>query len=245
VVVVQGTDTLEETAFALDLLAPGDRPVVVTGAMRAASDEGYEGPVNLRAAVRVAAHPGAVGQGGLVVLDGRILPADDATKTHTTAYETFQALNSGPLGTVDERGVRFTARRVGRRVLPRVPEHAAEPVPLVTATLGDDGRTARLLHEAGLRGLVVAATGTGNTHPGLLDAAREVMAAGHPVVLSTRAHAGPVKPAYAFPGGGADWARSGAILAGSLPALKARVLLALALGAGVEGEDLRGLFDPR
>ena len=94
-VVVQGTDTIEETAFALDLLVPGSKPVVVTGSMRSADDDGYEGPANLRDAVRVAAAPEARHLGALVVLAGTILAGDDAIKGHTSAYTAFRSANEG------------------------------------------------------------------------------------------------------------------------------------------------------
>jgi L-asparaginase len=115
----------------------------------------------------------------------------------------------------------------------------------VTAALDTDGRLVDLAVAGGARGVVVAATGAGNTHPDLLRAAVEAISAGIPVVLASRTGAGRVAPIYAFPGGGAQWARSGAILAGTLPPVKARVALALGLGAGLEREGLaRLLADP-
>ena len=181
-------------------------------------------------------------RGALVVMAGAILPADDATKTHTDAYAAFEAPDRGPLGTVAEDGVYLAARRARRVLLPELPDGAAEPVILVTAVVAMDGSLVRLALGAGARGVVVAATGAGNTAPDLLDACREAMAAGVPVVLTTRCIAGRARPAYAFPGGGADWVRAGAILAGWLKGAKARIALALALGAGLEGERLRRLF---
>ncbi len=244
-VVVQGTDTIEETAFALDLLTVGAKPVVVTGAMRNADEDGYEGPVNLRAAVRAAAAPAMRDQGACVVMDGRILPADEATKTHTHAYDTFQALNSGPLGNVVGDELYLARRRAGRRIIASIPETAGEPVAIVTAAIGTDGAAVRLLHAAGTRGFVIAATGAGNTHPDLLDACRAAMAEGLPVVLTTRAPSGRARASYGFPGGGVAWQRAGAIFAGYLGAPKARIALALGLGAGLDDAGLRALFaDP-
>jgi L-asparaginase len=97
----------------------------------------------------------------------------------------------------------------------------------------------------GLEGLVVEATGSGNTSAGLLDAAARTMAAGIPVVLTTRCPAGRAGTAYAFPGGGATWVRAGALLAGYLGGPKARVAVALALGAGLDRVSMERLFaDP-
>ncbi|MGZ3632008.1 MAG: asparaginase [Candidatus Limnocylindrales bacterium] len=241
-VVVQGTDVIDETAFAFDLLVPGHKPVVVTGAMRNAGEDGYEGPLNLRAAVRCAAAPDLRGQGALVVLGGRILPADDALKVHTTAYAAFEAPNDGPLGAVTDEAVHVTRQRLGRRALAPLPDRAAEPIPLLTAHIASDGALLRLAQRDGARGFVVAATGSGNTHPDLLAAAREAMAAGTPVALASRCGAGGVRPAYGFPGGSLTWARAGALLAGTLSGPKARIALALGLGAGLDEPGLRALL---
>jgi L-asparaginase len=244
-VLVQGTDSIEETAFCLDLVHRSSKPLVVTGAMRNAAQDGYDGPDNMRGAVRCAASPALRDQGVLVVLAGGILPADDAVKSHTERYDTFQALNLGPLGAVTQGNVVVTSRRARRRRLDPVPAHAAEPVALVTAVLGGDGREIRSAVQGGARGIVVAATGAGNTPEDMRQAAIDAMGAGVPVVLTTRSPSGRVRPAYGFPGGGAAWERAGAILAGYLGGPKARVALALGLGAGLDDAGLRRLFaDP-
>ena len=250
-VVVQGTDVMEETAFAYDLLVDSSKPVVVVGAMRSAGDPGYEGPANLRDAVRAAAAPELAGQGTVVVMGGAILPADDVVKTHTDSYDTFRAVNLGPLGHVTPAGVELGRSRINRRVLPRLPMAAAEPVPLITVTVAMDGSLVRAavgLGAGGIgagtsaAGLVVAATGSGNTHPDVLVAATEAMAAGIPVVLATRCLAGRASAGYGFPGGGAQWIAAGAIPAGFLGGPKARIALALGLGAGLDDAGLRRLF---
>jgi L-asparaginase len=241
-VVVQGTDTIEETAFAFDLLVGTEKPVVVVGAMRAASDDGYDGPANLRDAIRAAGHEALRGQGTVVVMGRRILPADDARKVHTHAYDAFDAPNFGALGRIVGDDVVVRARRSARRRLPAIPAAAAEPIALVTAVVAMDGSPLRMAVAGGARGAVVAATGAGNTDADLLEAAREAMAAGVPVVLATRAGAGRVTPTYAFPGGGATWERAGAISAAHLAPTKARIALALGLGAGLDQAGLRRLF---
>ena len=241
-VVVQGTDTIEETAFALDLLVRGRKPVVFTGAMRNAEEDGYDGPSNIRDAVRCAASDELRDQGTVVVMAGSVLPADDATKTHTDAYAAFEALNEGPLGSISAGRLIVRRRRTRRRQLATVPEAAAEPIVLLTAVIGMDARLVDLARDAGARGFVIPATGAGNTDPGLLDACRRAIADDIPVVLTTRAPAGRVRPAYGFPGGGASWERAGAIFAGYLGGPKARVALALGLGAGLDRAGLAELF---
>lgn len=230
-VVVQGTDTMEETAFAFDLLVDSDKPVVVTGAMRNAGDPAWDGAANLAGAVGVAASERWRGAGTLVAMGGDVLPADDATKLDSQADDAFGAPNAGPLGV-----------RGARRRLEHIPESAAEPVYLVTATVGLDGASMRALGGLAPRALVVAATGAGNTHPDLLAAAREQMGAGIPVALTSRCVAGGVAPAYGFPGGGADWLAAGAIDCGRLSGTKARVALALGLGCGLDLAQLRSLL---
>lgn len=247
VVVVQGTDTIEETAFAWDLLHAGPAPVVVTGAMRASHEPGYDGPVNLRDAVAVAAHASARDIGVVVTLAGTIEPADDVQKTHTTALDTFRSPNHGRLGTVGEgsRIVLERSRGPRRRVAVDDAARMRERVHLITAGIASDGTLLDAAVATGADGIVVAATGSGNTSPGLLTAAERAIQAGIPVVLASRCPAGAVGAAYAFPGGSATWVRIGAIQAGTLCAAKARVALVLGLSAGLGREGLVDLLaDP-
>src|SRR5687767_13619767 len=131
-VVVQGTDVIEETAFAWDLLPLPPKPLVVVGAMRSASQDGYDGPENLRGAVLAAADPALAGQGVVVAMAGELHAADDVRKTHTHALDTFQSPNAGRLGTVTDAGVTLDRERTPVR-LPRIPDAAALPVPLLMA----------------------------------------------------------------------------------------------------------------
>ena len=238
VVVVQGTDVLEETAFFWDLVLDGRTPVVVTGAMRSASEDGYDGPRNLRDAVVAASSTSLGGEGVLVCLAGSVHAADDVTKT--LALDTFQSLNDGPVATIEDGELTILRRRIGRRHVATTT--AAERVRLVTAHLGMDAAVIDALAAIGLDGLVVAATGSGNTTAGFLDAARRVMAGGTPVVLATRCGAGAAGTGYAFPGGGATWVRAGAMLPGTLSGPKARLALALGLGAGLDHASLAAML---
>ena len=239
-VVVQGTDTIEETAFFWDLLLTGPKPVVVTGAMRTSDAPDYDGPANLRDAVRAAADPALRDQGVCVVLAGSIDAADDVTKTHSDRLDTFRSLNRGPVGRVEGHRVVVDAPRHGRRRV--AADAAAERVHLVTAHVAMDGTLLDAAVAAGADGLVVAATGAGNTSAELLGAAQRAMDAGIPLALTTRAGSGAASAAYAFPGGGATWVRAGAMLAGTLGGPKARVALALGIGAGLRREELAALL---
>lgn len=232
-VVVQGTDVIEETAFAWDLLPLGDKPVVVVGAMRSASQEAYDGPENLRNAVAVAACADLVGCGVVVAMAGEIHAADDVRKTNTHAHATFQSPNAGRLGLVAAGRVVLLRRRTPVR-LGAIPGAAALPVPVLEVVLDH----APMLSEVDPAGVVVAAAGGGNTPPAYLELATSLMARGVPVALTTRCPSGRPLPGYGFPGGSSQWWEAGALFSGTLDALKVRVLLALGLGAGMAPADL-------
>ncbi|HJW21147.1 MAG TPA: asparaginase [Candidatus Limnocylindrales bacterium] len=242
VVVVQGTDTIEETAFLWDLVLDRPEPVVVTGAMRASDQPDYDGPANLRNAVRAAASPSLRGSGVTVCLGGTIEPADTVIKTNTGAFDAFRSLDAPRLGTVGDDGVSLERPRGPRRHVET--DRAVEDVVVITATVGMDGRA---IDDAArwAGGIVVEATGSGNTSAGLRAAGSRAMERGIALALTTRCPSGAVSPAYAFPGGGATWARAGALLCGHLGGPKARIALACGLGGGLDHAALaRLLADP-
>ncbi|MDQ4034886.1 MAG: asparaginase [Chloroflexota bacterium] len=232
-IVVQGTDVIEETAFAWDLLPLPPKPVVVVGAMRSASQDGYDGPDNLRDAVAAAADPALAEQGVVVAMAGEIHGADDVRKTHTHAYATFQSPNSGRLGVVADGRVSLLRTRRPIR-MPRIPEGAALPVPILGVAL-DAGP---IPVDPAAAALVIAAAGGGNTPPAYLDLARPFIERRVPVLLTTRCPSGRVLPGYGFPGGSSRWWDAGAVFSGTLGALKARVLAVLALGAGMSVDEV-------
>lgn len=241
-VLVQGTDTIEETSFCWDLLLEGSKPVVVTGAMLSSDVDGFDGPDNLRGAVRAAAAPELRGAGVVVSLNGTIEAADDVQKSHATALDTFRSPNRGPLGRVGPNGIKVLATRGPRR---HVLTDRGGLVYLITATVAADAVLLDASVAAGAEGIVVAAAGSGNTDPSLLAAAERALAAGIPVALASRCPGGRATAAYAFPGGGATWLRAGALPVGHLCALKARVALALGIGARLDRAGLVALLaDP-
>jgi L-asparaginase len=243
VVVVQGTDAIEETAFLWDLIHDDARPVVVTGAMLPASHPAPDGPDNLENAVRAAGAPALRGAGVVVSLAGTIEAADTVIKRHATALDTFGSVDAPPLGHVGPDGVRLARPRGPRRHVATAT--AAEPVVLLKAHVGMDGALVDAARGLEPRGIVIEAAGAGNSTPDLLAAATRAMDAGIPVVLTTRCPAGAPVAEYAFPGGGATWVRAGAILAGHLGGPKARIALALGLGAGLDAAGLAALLaDP-
>lgn len=241
-VVTHGTDTLEETAYLVARSLASPKPVVFTGAMRSASDLGWDGPQNLLDAVRVAAAPESAGQGTLVVMGGRIFAALENTKGHTHQLDAFEAPELGPLGLIDEGRVLFRRRLVGApaTIAPSAP---AEPVDIVGAWAGCDARLLDASLESGARGVVVAAMGRGNLPPEMVPGVARWLEAGRPVVIASRALQGRVGQTYAYPGGGRRLYEMGALFAGARRPAQARVDLMLALGTGYDAAALRALFD--
>src|SRR6266487_3151364 len=161
IVVTQGTDTIEETAYLLDLYHAGPQPVVVTGAMRNPTLAGADGPANLLAAVQTAASDQARGLGVLVGLADEIHAARRVRKTHSTADATFQAPNGGPLGYLVEGTVRLLNRPTHRTVVPAPIAGRRPHIALVTVALGDHGVLLDGLAER-VDGAVIAAFGVGH-----------------------------------------------------------------------------------
>ena len=241
-IVVQGTDTIEETAFVLDLLVGGDKPVVVTGAMRGAGAPGADGPANLLAATVVASSPEARGLGTVVVLNDTIHAACRVQKASTHLPSAFESPAGGPVGYVVEDRVRLLSPPVRVEPVPIDSVQRNVPVALYTASLGDDGRILPQLPDLGYGGLVVEAMGAGHV-PDVLVAPLSELAARFPVVLATRVASGPVfTRTYDFPGSEMDLLRRGLIHGGEIGGLKARLLLSMLLGAGISMKDVPAAF---
>lgn len=242
VVVLQGTDTLEEAAFVLDLLHAGDAPVVVTGAMRTADAPSADGPANVVAAVATAASPVAHGLGALVVVNDEIHAARFVRKTHTSSTATFDSPMVGPVGWTSEGRVRIPTRVRRGPVIDVAPGASIPPVALLKLGIGADGRLLSHVVEDGYAGLVIEAFGGGHV-PSALVPVLESIAREMPVVLASRTASGEVlRDTYGFPGSEHDLLARGLVPAGILDALKARVLLSLLLAAG-SGGDLPRMLD--
>jgi L-asparaginase len=240
-VVIQGTDTIEESAFILDLLVAGDKPVVVTGAMRGADAPGADGPANLLAAARVAASAEARGLGTLVVLNYDIHAARFVQKSHTALPSAFLSPLAGPLGTVIEGRPRFYVRVARHRCLAAADGPPA-PVALVKAAMGDDTRLIGALADLGYAGAVIEGMGAGHVHASAAPVLGD-LAARMPVVLASRVMTGPVfTNTYGYPGAEIDLIGRGLIPAGTLSGLKARLLLGLLLRTTHDRPAIRDAF---
>jgi L-asparaginase len=241
VVLTHGTDTLEETAYFLDITVPHPQPVVVTGAMRSSNELGADGPVNLLNSVRVAVHPRAVDMGTLVVFNDEIHAARDVTKTHTSNVSTFQSPGIGPVGTIDKKQVHMKHGILNRQVHPV--SSIQDQIGLVKMAAGMDGALIDFLRERRVAGIVLEALGQGNVPPASVPAIRRCIADGIPVVMVSRCFNGVVADNYAYEGAGRQLRELGVIFSNGLNGQKARIRLMIGLEVCKTKEQLRAFFE--
>lgn len=240
-VVVQGTDTIEETVFALELLHRGDAPVVVTGAMRHAGLVSPDGAANIANSVVLAAAPAARGRGAMVCFNDEIHAAWAVQKTAATNPAAFSSPGFGPLGHVVEDEPRLLLE-TRRWPWPLTQEETPAPVALLAAALGEGPELVDAVAGGHWRGLVVQALGAGHLPESWVEPLAK-LASRMPVVLATRVGRGPVlQRTYAFAGSESDLLARGLLPAGFLCASKARIALAFALGAGLDRDGLRAVL---
>lgn len=244
VVVTQGTDTLEETSYALDLLLRPGMPVVVTGAMRNPGLPGEDGPANLVAAVRLAASVEAAGLGVLVALDDTIHLARFVRKTHATATGAFTSARVGPVGyTVEDRVRLLLQPRHPSPHFAVAPGAELPDVALLTLSLGNDERLIDSVVPAGYRELVVEAFGAGHVAERTLQRL-EQLARQMPVVFATRTGSGELfRSTGSYPGSEGDLVTRGLIPAVGLDGRKARILLTLLLATGTSRPEMASVFE--
>jgi L-asparaginase len=233
IVITHGTDSLEETAFLLDLVVPPGRPVVFAAAQRPPRETDTDGPRNLRNAIRVAAHPGTGGLGVLVTLNDEIHAARDVRKTHAVALNAFVSPWVGPIGQVDAGRVYLFHRPA--RLLTIAAERIEPRVPLVTLYAGSDGSDIREAVRSGARGLVVEVFGRGNIPPEAMAAVAEAREKDVVVAFSSRTGGGRVEL-------GEEAKQAGVLSAEDLDGLKARIVLVVALGARADAARIEGFY---
>lgn len=241
IVVTHGTDSLEETAYFLDLVNDSEKPVVVTGAMRNGSELGYDGPANLSAAICTAGSKDSIGQGVLVVMNNQVYAADEVAKVHTMALDTFQSPDFGPLGIIDQdQVIYYRARKHQPNFI-----HATEfkKVGLVKSVAGDDGDIIDFMVDKAYKGIVVEAMGRGNVPPDMVDSIDRAISSGIPVVIVSRCLRGRVLDSYGYTGGGRDLRKRGIILGDNLSGQKARLKLMLLLNVTEDMEEIRKRFE--
>lgn len=241
VVITQGTDTIEETAYVLDLLHAGDCPVIVTGAMRNPSLPGPDGPANIYAAIACASDPSMRGSGVTVVMNDQIHAAAWVQKKDTSTVGAF--VSPSPIGWMAEGRPALYARPRRQQTIAVLRGAATPFVPILKPGLDEPPLLVAAALQLGADGVVADLSGGGHASK-VWAGALEVAAASVPVVFASRTRGGRVlSNTYGQPGAEIDLIRRGLIPAGDLDALKARLLLLLLLMSGEPGRfaDLSNL----
>ncbi|HDZ5522543.1 TPA: asparaginase [Staphylococcus aureus] len=240
-VITHGTDTLEETAFLLDLILGIEQPVVITGAMRSSNEIGSDGLYNYISAIRVASDEKARHKGVMVVFNDEIHTARNVTKTHTSNTNTFQSPNHGPLGVLTKDRVQFHHMPYRQQALENVNDKLN--VPLVKAYMGMPGDIFSFYSREGIDGMVIEALGQGNIPPSALDGIQQLVSLNIPIVLVSRSFNGIVSPTYAYDGGGYQLAQQGFIFSNGLNGPKARLKLLVALNNNLDKAEIKSYFE--
>ncbi|HHC6153001.1 TPA: asparaginase [Staphylococcus aureus] len=240
-VITHGTDTLEETAFLLDLILGIEQPVVITGAMRSSNEIGSDGLYNYIYAIRVASDEKARHKGVMVVFNDEIHTARNVTKTHTSNTNTFQSPNHGPLGVLTKDRVQFHHMPYRQQALENVNEKLN--VPLVKAYMGLPGDIFSFYSREGIDGMVIEALGQGNIPPSALEGIQQLVSLNIPIVLVSRSFNGIVSPTYAYDGGGYQLAQQGFIFSNGLNGPKARLKLLVALSNNLDKAEIKSYFE--
>lgn len=245
VVVAQGTDTMEETAYWLDLTVKSNKPVVMIGAQRNASSSDFDGPRNLLNAVRIAVDEQTKDKGVMVAMNNQINAARNVTKTHTGNVETFKSGDFGFLGEVWDDRVIFSNTPLRRQHIDIKAKAEDFPkVDIFQMYAEADGKYIKYAVDTGAKGIVIQAVGMGNMNVSMFEGVKYALSKQIPVVISTRVPNGRTMPLYGFEGGGKTTFDAGAVMAGGRSPQKARILLMLAIQDGqTSTAALRTLFD--
>lgn len=241
VVVSHGTDTLEETAFLLDLTIKSEKPIVVVGAMRNSSELGYDGSSNLAAAICTAISKNARNKGVLVVMNNEVNAASEVTKTNTLTLDTFKSPEFGPLGIVDNDEVIFYRDIISRKHIET--ESIETKVGLIKCCPGMESDVLDFYIDNDYKGIVIEALGRGNIPPAMVEGVKKAIDRGIPIVVVSRCPTGRVLDTYGYEGGGKHLRSLGVIFGNNLPGQKARIKLMLALSITKDFQTIRELFE--
>jgi L-asparaginase len=243
VIITHGTDTLEETAYFLDLTIDDPRPIILTAAQRDASESDTDGPRNIKNALLIVLNKQATGRGVLICFNEEIFAARDVRKLHTSQVNAFSSGSYGALGFLDGNRVIWN-RRPAWTVKLKTPKILAN-VPICKIYTGMTAADLQHLEKAAIAGLVFEAFGRGNIPPDLVSFVEQTVSRGIPVVITSRCLFGNTAPAYGYPGGGADLERVGAWFAQDLSTEKVRLLMSVALGSGLSRDELKKIIQLR
>ncbi|TJX60942.1 asparaginase [Soehngenia saccharolytica] len=241
VIITHGTDTLEETAYLLDLLLNTKKPVIIVGAMRNFSELGYDGSSNLSAAICTALSPNSIDKGVLVVMNNEINAASEVTKTNTLSLDTFKSPEFGPLGIVDNDEALYYRNIIQRQHIET--NKIEKKVGLLKCYAGMDAGIIEYYINNNYKGLIIEALGRGNVPPNLVPGIKRALADGMVIGLVSRCNTGRVLYTYGYEGGGKHLKDLGVIFGGNLPGQKARIKLCVILGFTEDKEEIRNLFE--
>ncbi|MDR3540097.1 MAG: asparaginase [Desulfosporosinus sp.] len=240
IIITHGTDTLEETAYFLDVAIIDPRPVILTASQRDASESDSDGPRNLHNAMRIALDPRAVNRGVVIALNEEIHAARDVRKLHTSHVDAFHSGDIGALGSIDTGEV-IWHRKAEHTIKLGVPKTLAN-VTICKAYTGMPACILRALVQEETEALVIEAFGRGNLPPQLMREISDIVEKGIPVIITSRCLFGRTAPVYGYPGGGADLERVGAWFSTDLSTEKVRLFLSNALGQGMDKRELRRIL---
>ena len=241
IIITHGTDTLEETAYLLDLTIKTPKPIVIIGAMKTSSESDWDGPLNLLNAIHICNNPNSKNMGVLVCLNGEINAASEVTKTHTEDIETFHSLDFGALGFVDKGNVIFN--RFPKNMETIETDKIESNVDLIKVYAGITDKFFKFSVDSGVAGIVVEALGVGNVPPNAFNGIKYAVDNGVPVVLVSRCPTGETLDIYSYPGAGKWIKELGVVFTDYLNGQKARVKLMLALGRTGDLNELYKIFD--
>lgn len=241
VIVTHGTDTLEETAYFLDLTINTEIPIVMIGSMKNSSEPDWDGPRNLIDAIHICLNDNSKNLGVLVCLNGEINAASEVTKIYSDSVESFKSLDFGSLGFVQN----------GRVIYNRLPHYLEkietdvidDNVDMLTVYAGMDEKFFRFSADSGASGIVVEALGVGNVPPPAFEGIKYAVLKGIPVVLTSRCPAGETDYIYSYPGAGKHLHDIGVIFADYINGQKARIKLIVVLGKTRDINEIRKYFE--
>ncbi len=239
VVITHGTDTLEETAYFLQITLGSPVPIVLTGAMRSSNEVGSDGEFNLITALRVAKSEAARGKGVLVVFNGEIHSAFNVTKTHTSSVDTFKSVHFGNVGMVTKDHVLIYSQPATRQ--PKMIPSISKRVAVLKVVAGMEPDLLESVITLGYDGLVLEVLGQGNVPPSLLSALEHLVKE-IPVVIVSRCFNGIVQDVYGYDGGGKQLKEMGVIFSNGLNSQKARLRLLVELESGSSQSVLEHSF---
>lgn len=241
VVVTHGTDSLEETAYFVDLTYNGSKPIAFVGSMKNSSELGWDGPSNLIDAVHTVISEEASNRGIMVVMNKEVHAASQVTKTNTHTLDTFKSVDFGPIGLVDNNKVFFYYNYTKRQYI--AAENIDSNVDLIKSCCGMDERILKFCVDSGSHGIVIEGMGRGNIPPKMVLGVEYALNKNIPVVLVSRCLMGKVLDDYGYEGAGRELTEKGVILGDNLPGQKARIKLITALGVTKDLKKIKEIFE--